>query len=86
MGGIFGAFVGALVAIPVAGALQVIVREWWLVTAPEPAEPAEPGGPAGPAGSGPPGPGPPAAGGQDNFAPAAGDIPREQPDRLDLPD
>ncbi len=33
VGGIFGAFVGALVAIPLAGAVQVIVREWWVSTA-----------------------------------------------------
>jgi predicted PurR-regulated permease PerM len=29
VGGLFGSFVGALLAIPVAGALQVIVRELW---------------------------------------------------------
>jgi predicted PurR-regulated permease PerM len=33
IGGVFGAFVAALLAIPVAGALQVIVREVWLSTA-----------------------------------------------------
>jgi len=31
-GGLFGSFVGALLAIPVAGALQVITREPWQVT------------------------------------------------------
>jgi predicted PurR-regulated permease PerM len=35
IGGIFGAFVAALIAIPTAGALQVIVREVWQSTAPE---------------------------------------------------
>ncbi len=35
VGGIFGAFVAALIAIPTAGALQVIVRELWQSTAPE---------------------------------------------------
>ena len=34
IGGIFGAFVGALLAIPAAGALQVIVREIWQATDP----------------------------------------------------
>ena len=39
IGGIFGAFVAALLAIPAAGALQVLVREMWRATAPVPAEP-----------------------------------------------
>ncbi|MGE5137097.1 MAG: AI-2E family transporter [Gemmatimonadota bacterium] len=39
IGGIFGAFVAALLAIPAAGALQVLVREVWHTTAPAPAEP-----------------------------------------------
>jgi len=34
VGGIFGGFVAALLAIPVAGALQVIVREVWQLTGP----------------------------------------------------
>jgi predicted PurR-regulated permease PerM len=34
IGGIFGAFVAALLAIPAAGAIQVLVRELWEVTAP----------------------------------------------------
>jgi predicted PurR-regulated permease PerM len=39
IGGIFGAFVAALLAIPAAGALQVLVREAWQGTAPiQPAE------------------------------------------------
>jgi predicted PurR-regulated permease PerM len=33
VGGLFGGFVAALLAIPVAGALQVIVREVWQSTA-----------------------------------------------------
>jgi predicted PurR-regulated permease PerM len=36
IGGIFGAFVAALIAIPAAGAIQVLVREVWQSTAPEP--------------------------------------------------
>jgi predicted PurR-regulated permease PerM len=40
VGGIFGAFVAALLAIPAAGALQVMIREVWQST--DPAEPAEP--------------------------------------------
>jgi predicted PurR-regulated permease PerM len=40
IGGIFGAFVAALIAIPAAGAIQVLVREIWQSTAPQP--PCEP--------------------------------------------
>jgi predicted PurR-regulated permease PerM len=36
VGGIFGGFVGTLLAIPVAGSIQVVVRELWRATAPEP--------------------------------------------------
>jgi predicted PurR-regulated permease PerM len=36
IGGIFGAFVAALLAIPTAGALQVLIREIWQATAPRP--------------------------------------------------
>lgn len=39
VGGIFGAFVAALLAIPAAGALQVMVREVWHATAPAPPRP-----------------------------------------------
>jgi len=35
LGGFFGGFVGTLLAIPVAGSIQVIVRELWQSTAPE---------------------------------------------------
>ena len=43
VGGIFGGFVAALLAIPAAGALQVLVREAWQATAPKtPAPPVEP--------------------------------------------
>jgi predicted PurR-regulated permease PerM len=42
IGGIFGAFVAALLAIPAAGAFQVITREIWLETAPvQPAGPED---------------------------------------------
>jgi predicted PurR-regulated permease PerM len=41
VGGLFGGFVAALLAIPIAGALQVLVREAWYATAP-PREPPEP--------------------------------------------
>jgi predicted PurR-regulated permease PerM len=51
VGGIFGGFVAALLAIPVAGALQVLVREAWRATAPKAAtaqpEAAAAGGPPG---------------------------------------
>jgi predicted PurR-regulated permease PerM len=40
VGGIFGGFVAALLAIPVAGALQVIVREIWRLTGPPPEDAA----------------------------------------------
>jgi len=51
IGGIFGAFVAALLAIPAAGAIQVMIREVWQTTAPHrPGEaaspPAEPGQPS----------------------------------------
>ncbi|HEY2312629.1 MAG TPA: AI-2E family transporter [Streptosporangiaceae bacterium] len=58
IGGFFGGFVAALLAIPTAGAIQVIVKAIWRSTAPAPADPgaAQPGdlkastpGPAGPA-------------------------------------
>jgi predicted PurR-regulated permease PerM len=35
VGGLFGAFVAALLAIPAAGALQVLVREAWQATDPK---------------------------------------------------
>jgi predicted PurR-regulated permease PerM len=41
IGGLFGGFVAALLAIPLAGAFQVIVREAWRLTAPPPAAEAE---------------------------------------------
>ncbi len=37
--GFFGGFVGTLIAIPLAGSIQVVVREAWHATAPEPALP-----------------------------------------------
>ena len=40
VGGLFGGFVAALLAIPAAGALQVLVREAWQATAPPPAPPS----------------------------------------------
>jgi len=46
IGGVFGGFVAALLAIPAAGALQVLVREVWQATDPKRASPA-PEGPAG---------------------------------------
>jgi predicted PurR-regulated permease PerM len=36
VGGLFGGFVAALLAIPIAGAFQVIVREAWRLTGPPP--------------------------------------------------
>jgi len=56
IGGLFGGFVAALLAIPAAGAGQVICSELWRDTAvAAPAGPPGPGGP--PAPDGPPGPG-----------------------------
>ena len=47
LGGFFGAFVAALISIPAAGALQVIAKELWLVTAwQEPPDDKPPAGPA----------------------------------------
>jgi predicted PurR-regulated permease PerM len=47
VGGLFGGFVAALLAIPAAGAVQVLVREVWQGTAPRPDPvPAEPEDPA----------------------------------------
>jgi predicted PurR-regulated permease PerM len=40
--GIFGGFVGALLAIPTAGVLQVLLKEIWQTTAPSPPEPEAP--------------------------------------------
>ena len=44
IGGLFGGFVAALLAIPTAGALQVLVKEAWQATAPD--EPRETPAPA----------------------------------------
>jgi predicted PurR-regulated permease PerM len=41
VGGLFGGFVAALLAIPAAGALQVLVREAWRATAPPPPVPKD---------------------------------------------
>jgi predicted PurR-regulated permease PerM len=41
VGGLFGGFVAALLAIPAAGAFQVVVREAWRLSAPPPARQAE---------------------------------------------
>ena len=46
VGGLFGGFVAALLAIPAAGALQVLVKEVWQATAP-PAESEDPVNPPG---------------------------------------
>ncbi len=35
VGGFFGGFVGTLLAIPIAGSIQVVVREMWRSSAPE---------------------------------------------------
>jgi predicted PurR-regulated permease PerM len=42
VGGLFGGFVCVLLAIPVAGSVQVVVREIWHATAPQGAEPPDP--------------------------------------------
>jgi hypothetical protein len=46
IGGLFGGFVAALLAIPAAGALQVVVAEIWQATEPQPAQSAEAPGPS----------------------------------------
>jgi predicted PurR-regulated permease PerM len=46
IGGIFGGFVAALLSIPAAGALQVIVREAWRLSGPPLRPPDEPGQPS----------------------------------------
>ena len=61
IGGLFGGFVAALLAIPVAGAVQVIVAEIWRDTAPPLAGPPDATAP-GPAGAGAPGEAPVEAG------------------------
>jgi predicted PurR-regulated permease PerM len=64
LGGLFGGFVAALLSIPCAAALQVVVRDLWQATAPgglldaEPEPDVAPPGAALPAGT-PPGSGPP---------------------------
>ena len=71
IGGIFGAFVAALLAIPAAGAIQVLVREIWQTTAPQRAAlPPGSGPPAGFRGSGGTGPARRAAGQQQRARPA----------------
>ena len=45
--GLFGGFVAALLAIPLAGALQVLVKEIWQATAPPPTDPEDPVNPPG---------------------------------------
>jgi predicted PurR-regulated permease PerM len=43
VGGLFGGFVAALIAIPTAGAIQIIVRDiWQLTAAPGPPDPPDP--------------------------------------------
>ncbi len=60
IGGIFGAFVAALLAIPSAGAIQVLVRELWRATAvPPPADAASGRGARCRPGAADAGPGPP---------------------------
>jgi predicted PurR-regulated permease PerM len=68
IGGIAGAFVAALISIPAAGAIQVLVREvWWSTRPPRaalPPGPSAPSGPGEPAESAePPGSGEPSPGG-----------------------
>jgi predicted PurR-regulated permease PerM len=71
IGGIFGAFVAALLAIPAAGAIQVLVRELWRTTAPRRA--------ALPPGTAQPAPGGPDSSGPDSGQPAPGQEPARQP-------
>jgi predicted PurR-regulated permease PerM len=71
VGGIFGAFVAALLSIPAAGAIQVLVRELWLATAPQQA--ALPPGTAQPALAAPD------SGEPDSGQPGGGQEPARQP-------
>jgi predicted PurR-regulated permease PerM len=74
IGGIFGAFVAALLAIPAAGAIQVLVRELWRTTAPRRA--------ALPPGTAEPVPGEPDTSGPDSGQPDSGQpAPGQQPAR-----
>jgi len=66
IGGLFGGFVAALLAIPAAGALQVIVREAWRMSGPPLRVPPE-DSPESPAASVPAGDGAPS---EDDGAPA----------------
>ena len=62
LGGLFGGFVAALLSIPCAAALQVIVKDIWQATGPGGLLSDGPGpdpAPGGPAGSGPGGAGVP---------------------------
>ena len=70
VGGVFGAFVAALLAIPAAGAVQVIVREVWYAT--DPAQQPAAGTPA--AGTAPAGPPP-----QPDLRPAQATVTGQQP-------
>ncbi len=76
IGGIFGAFVAALLAIPAAGAIQVLVRELWRTTAPRRA--ALPPGTAEPV-NGEPGASGPGSGQPGSGRPAPGQEPARQP-------
>jgi predicted PurR-regulated permease PerM len=76
IGGIFGAFVAALLAIPAAGAIQVLVRELWQTTAPQRA--ALPPGTAEPVPGEPDSAGPDSSG-PDSGQPAPGQEPARQP-------
>jgi predicted PurR-regulated permease PerM len=53
IGGVFGAFVAALIAIPAAGAFQVVVGELWQATSAAPAPPGVPASAGQDAGPGP---------------------------------
>jgi predicted PurR-regulated permease PerM len=48
VGGLFGGFVAALIAIPAAGAIQIAVRDIWQATAVPPDQPGPPDEPAPP--------------------------------------
>src|SRR5215472_10778266 len=75
VGGVFGAFVAALLAIPAAGAVQVIVREVWYATAP--AQQPAAGTPA--AGTAPAGTAPAGTAPQPDLRPAQATVTGQQP-------
>jgi predicted PurR-regulated permease PerM len=83
LGGTFGAFVAALISIPAAGAIQVIVRELWRATAPTQPAATGPPGTSTPGSPGTPAPGPPTTAGRPS--PADSPTTADSPSPADSP-